>query len=1160
MMRNTKNKRKDKQKRKGVLFVTDAILGIALLVLGMVLLTVFLVTEEPILQSTYSSQDAVEFLATITVGELESSYLAYLMNASDATDTTASVLEMIGIYVVKNETELARNLSATILEKYIPSRYGFEVLVGGESIYQRNKTTTAKATTAAKRMVTGIELGKPVEGVTTQVHLTKILDRTLSSYAYFGGFEGQGNITKIIDDIPNDATIVSVEIEGDLKVPFTLWINNMNCGSMVPVGDNLTADYWNVTSCSSLLVKGYGNKNNFTLTFDSGMLSDAFVAGGFIRVRYETNQLINPKYYQLSAKNGTWTYPLPGINGLINVFSSFYVPGTLTGMEIYLNYWVNFSNSSQVLVFSVANTTVYREENVTPPQQVRLNTSYLGSMINYNAFTKSTVPFRFGFANFSELLLNGKADVILVNDFSGSMEWCMVDGYRATEYAVQGTHPMTKQTLCSYQRATSYCPQEVVNSTEIEKQAKSFSMFRDTIINDSSTLNMTLRVMTMSNSTGFDGAIAGTLIFSGCNITALSGYSLETDLTPSIYADTVTSGTVVFKPGNTTTFPHNGTTLNELYLATAQAPIPGAVSNVSYLFGFSDPENVDGFIVNLTCNMTPSFLIVNEGNITGIGFKEYNATIFVGTEKASPAIDIFQGSFESYTGFQNYTNVKKVEALKNAVSFFVNTILNVSGNKISMVDFAGPGFLANTTTGACMNSTHWDLPFDGDDSSGMVTFNQAMDEKYVNYTHPDDGVSSWLNLTTNLSLVNQYIETTWNQTWLLQTCICCGMYKAINLTANLSSADRAKFIIMMTDGVPTVPSCDPEFYGINMTIPPFPEQYVGPALSANKSASLAWKNYSIRVDVVGFGPEVLYTEFFLRNMSQSGNGTYFYAGSYEDLLDAYGNLSEDILNVTYSGQQANVSSDITATKLYPDSYIMINFTPELDPIEYGEISLDFDSRSGNTSGNTNCTQELPVGGTFRVINAKVTSYSGPYWTRLLTVNNNVAYNLTLYGQTYSTLGDPFEVTIPYGMIASNITNNITLTIANDPASSQECSANNSFIYTGMLNTLVPYSVVYPLSEGCTWEIEHETGDIVNLTVPENYLGSNACSFTSTIVSYNDNDSYQDVMYELLNKIDFNANNKTDLRFNTTGLVVQVSRISRVPYLHGPTMVEVRVWQ
>ncbi|MBI2547732.1 hypothetical protein HYW21_00105 [Candidatus Woesearchaeota archaeon] len=1145
------------RRKKGVLFVTDAILGIALLVLGMILLTVFLVTEEPILQSTYSSQDAVDFLATIKVGELESSYLAYLINGSDATDTTASVLEMIGIYVVKNETELARNLSATILEKYIPSRYGFEVLVGGESVYQRNKTTTAKATITSKRMVTGIELGKPVEGVTTQVHLTKILDRTLSSYAYFGGFEGQGNITKVIDDIPDDATIVSVEIEGDLEVPFNLSINDIHCNDMVPIGGNLTADYWNVTSCASSLVKGYGNQNNFTLAFASGTLSDAFVAGGFIRVRYETNQLINPKYYQLSAKNGSWVYPLPGINGLINVFSSFYVPGTLTGMEIYLNYWVNFSNSSQVLVFSVANTTVYSEENATPPQQIRLNSTYLGGVINYNAFTKSTVPFRFGFANFSEFLLNGNADVVLVNDFSGSMEWCMVDGYRETDYAVQGTHPITKQTICSYQQAVSYCPQEVVNRTYVEEQGKSFSMFRDHVINDSVTLNMSLRVMTMSNTTGFDGAVAGTLFFLGCNVTALSGYSLETDLTtPRIYPDTVTSGNVTFGPRNTTTFPYNGTTLNELYLATAQVPVPGIVSNVSYLFGFTDPENVDGFIVNLTCTMTPSFLIVNEGNLPVIGFKEYNATIFVGTEKASDPIDVFQRPFGDYTAFQNYTNVKKVEALKNAVSFFINTILNVSGNKIGLVDFAGPGFLANTTTGPCTNGTYWDLPFDGDDSSGMVTFTQTMDEQYVNYTHTDDGVSGWLNFTTNLSLVNQYLQTTWNQTWLLQTCICCGMYKAINLTANLSSADRAKFIIMMTDGVPTVPSCDAEFYGKNMTIPSLGEQYVGPGLSANKSANIAWKNYSIRVDTIGFGPEVLYTEFFLRNMSQSGNGTYFYAGSYEELLEAYSNLSEDILNVTYSGQQANVSSDITATKLYPDSYIKINFTPELDPIEYGEISLDFDRRNGNT----NCSQELPVGDAFRVINAKITSYSGSYWTRLLTVNNNIAYNLTLYGQTYSTLGDPFEVTIPYGMVASNTTNNITLTIGNDPSSSQECSANNSLIYTGMLNTLVPYSEVYPLSEGCTWEIEHEIAGTSNLTVPENYLGSNACSFTSTMVSYNINDSYQDVVYQLLNKIDFNANNKTDIRFNTTGLVVEVSRISRVPYLHGPTMVEVRVWQ
>jgi hypothetical protein len=399
--------------KKGYYFSLDALLASVLLVGGLLLISQFNVYERNTEQIDYLSKDFLMSLSELKMYELNNSNVTELLGP--ALKPNISVLEQIGELWATNQTSLAVTLTELLVDSLVPELYGFRVDLGQDTLYQKNISPTTDLV-ISRRMITGIEKGQPLTGATGSGYLRKISDKKTSSYVYFGGFVGQGNITVQVEDIPQDVEpedITGITLEADVESSFDLYINQDYCDSLTPSTSNMTADAWDITHCNSSITPG---TNNFSIIFLSDM-GTSYVGGGFIKVSYKTDE------FQQGINYGSRKYWFPAIDGIINLYDSFYTPGTLKNMTIYLHYLANHpagSNNSLSLV--VGNTTVYFDTNSTTEQYITLNDSYLSSLLNYSKLSLTTVPLRFGFLNLSVIGSSfGEADVVVITDLSGSM-------------------------------------------------------------------------------------------------------------------------------------------------------------------------------------------------------------------------------------------------------------------------------------------------------------------------------------------------------------------------------------------------------------------------------------------------------------------------------------------------------------------------------------------------------------------------------------------------------------------------------------------------------------------------------------------------------------------------------------------------------------------
>jgi len=396
--------------KKGIFFTIDSIIASSILLLVILLTANFYTTEHQSTNINYASQDLVRVFSTLKVMELDNDYVESLLNNGTITNGDNTILEQIGDFWANDQINLSINFTRNISEAIIPSKYGFSVIVDDEVIYSR-PIPIKKALVSSKKIISGIAKAKPIEGYTSRVLLNGIQSKTTNSYLYFGGYEGDGNLTKKLI-LPKDIiSFNSSYIEVDTGGNFRLYINGNYAGNYTQgtggggSGGNLSADKWNVNN--SYLGFFMPGENIIALNFTNG---SSYIGGGFLRVRYTT-----------SSYNGTLTpgmekMHLPGVDGTINIYSSMYVPGELTAMSIFLNYSSNYS-----VYLKLGNTTVYQAAG-NGSKNVTLDNATLNGLIDYDIFRFETVPLRLAIGNASTI--GGNAYAVMVSDMSGSMEFC----------------------------------------------------------------------------------------------------------------------------------------------------------------------------------------------------------------------------------------------------------------------------------------------------------------------------------------------------------------------------------------------------------------------------------------------------------------------------------------------------------------------------------------------------------------------------------------------------------------------------------------------------------------------------------------------------------------------------------------------------------------
>ena len=323
---------------------------------------------------------------------------------------------------------------------------------------------------------------------------------------------------------------------------------------------------------------------------------------------------------------------------------------------------------------------------------------------------------------------------------------------------------------------------------------------------------------------------------------------------------------------------------------------------------------------------------------------------------------------------------------------------------------------------------------------------------------------------------------------------------------------------------------------------------------AIEAACRAKQIYNITTHAVGFGSSV--DEQTLQAIASCGNGTYYFS-DIGGLSELYTRIADDIIATTFTEQTIEVTGGDVYTRLYPDSYIEFDYE-DTSSSAFGLIVTSQRKFSNDTSGNFSLPEDA------KILETTVSSYSGPKWTENINANGNSAYELMKYGTDLLSIGDPYNINIPNSLISTN--NIIDLTTTFLSGESSPGSESNKIIYT-LARNITAFSPILGVAEGCIWDIQFEDNTRVNQRIPQGYLGTDQCTYDeSSFVPaendygeiFNEQDSLQVAVRNLLRELDLDSNGKIDAIFSEGDLEIDLSEIEGIPYSWA-TEVQVRVW-
>lgn len=409
---------------KGLIFSLEVMIAIALF--SSFILFLFLVTFER--TSPYSryerihllAEDGIKVLTELRISDLKGDVpvIRDLLESEELTqdDLNTSVIEVIGTFWATGKPAIAENITKSVLQQIMPLNVNYGFYIGDELIFNSSDSEASQISTA-NRLISGFQPGEVIKGFVSKAELEKIRSKQTSSYTYFGGFVGQGNLTVYIRDIPTDANITSIYMELNSGNNFSLYINGEFCENFYKsAAGDFPVDKWVITDPNCLNGINKGSDNRFDFNFTQGDIMQKFIGGGYLKITYDTAQMV-------PSSINTMRYYFPGIDGIINIYDSFYVPGDITSMKIHLNFF-----NEHETYLKIGGETVFFSTGNNTTQVVDISNDILSTKLDYTKISSKTVPIRMG-TNLTLVTGEGNADVILITDLSGSMLQDMTGSY-----------------------------------------------------------------------------------------------------------------------------------------------------------------------------------------------------------------------------------------------------------------------------------------------------------------------------------------------------------------------------------------------------------------------------------------------------------------------------------------------------------------------------------------------------------------------------------------------------------------------------------------------------------------------------------------------------------------------------------------------------------
>jgi hypothetical protein len=413
--------------KKAAFFSADAL--IALVIIFMTLAVVY----PTIRYSNYETpiqSDVTNVLSTLKIGEINKSCVNDPINGliakGNITDLNKTLLEQIGEFYVKDSDTAKALASCILLDLNTTENIG--IWYGNICVWNSTNLTgynNAKNVIVDRQTISGIIEGKNVTGYSASSYLSSSAQ---TKYFYFGGYIGEGNISMNISYTGN---LTNIMMEITINNDFNVYVNDIYSGHY----ENSTSEfipkkYEGNNSLDKYRSNFHSGNNILKIVGDDYNNSNIHITGGYIKITYNND---NASMYE-----GPSRYYFPGIEGMINLYDGFYIPGQLNNLSIFLHLNSNFST-----FLTIGNVTVFNNSTLGSDARFNISDSYLSSILNYNLLSNKTIPIRLGIENISYTAGGeGKdVDVFSVNDLSGSMGDCVTYYTRCTYYCESPHNP-----------------------------------------------------------------------------------------------------------------------------------------------------------------------------------------------------------------------------------------------------------------------------------------------------------------------------------------------------------------------------------------------------------------------------------------------------------------------------------------------------------------------------------------------------------------------------------------------------------------------------------------------------------------------------------------------------------------------------------------------
>jgi len=184
--------------KKGLFFTVDSIFAATIIITGILLLHSFYTVEPSRAINDYISQDLISALSTLTISEVNNSYVDELISSGEIKNSKNTILEQIGEFWALDKKEIAFALIKEFSENFIEERFGFSFSINGEELYVRNKTNTG-VVVSSKRMISGIKENRTREGFIARAMAIRIIKNTTEVFMInpLGSSHGPGNTAYI---------------------------------------------------------------------------------------------------------------------------------------------------------------------------------------------------------------------------------------------------------------------------------------------------------------------------------------------------------------------------------------------------------------------------------------------------------------------------------------------------------------------------------------------------------------------------------------------------------------------------------------------------------------------------------------------------------------------------------------------------------------------------------------------------------------------------------------------------------------------------------------------------------------------------------------------------------------------------------------------------